>query len=110
MIFTVIIALEFKHSLLIVLARQESIVRVRSIILIAMLAMVRKFIILDLGEPAGTELFALSTAVLALGIVYWLVREPDRRLADSRPVATNGSGSEWRHPPAPDFRSDSRKN
>lgn len=38
MIFTVIIALEFKHSLLIVLARQESVVRVRSIILIAMLA------------------------------------------------------------------------
>jgi uncharacterized membrane protein (DUF373 family) len=77
MIFTVIIALEFKHSLLIVLARQESIVRVRSIILIAMLAMVRKFIILDLGETASNELFALSAAILALGIVYWLVREED---------------------------------
>jgi uncharacterized membrane protein (DUF373 family) len=35
MIFTVIIALEFKRSLLIVLARQESVVRVRSIVLIA---------------------------------------------------------------------------
>ena len=32
MIYTVIIALEFKHSLLIVLARQESVVRVRSIV------------------------------------------------------------------------------
>jgi uncharacterized membrane protein (DUF373 family) len=79
MIFTVIIALEFKHSLLIVLARQESVVRVRSIILIAMLAMIRKFIILDLGEAASNELFALSAAILALGIVYWLVREQDRR-------------------------------
>ena len=38
-IFTVIIALEFKHSLLMVLARQKSVVRVRSIVLIAMLAM-----------------------------------------------------------------------
>jgi uncharacterized membrane protein (DUF373 family) len=74
MIFTVMIALEFKHSLLIVLARQESVVRVRSIILIAMLAMVRKFIILDLGEAQWMELFALSAAILALGIVYWLVR------------------------------------
>ena len=53
MVFTVIIALEFKHSLLIVLARQESVVRVRSIILIAMLAMVRKFIIMDLGATAN---------------------------------------------------------
>lgn len=79
MIFTVVIALEFKHSLLIVLAGQESIVRVRSIILIAMLAMVRKFIILDLGETASNELIALSAAILALGIVYWLVREEDRR-------------------------------
>ncbi len=82
MIFTVIIALEFKHSLLIVLARQESIVRVRSIILIAMLAMVRKFIILDLGENASAELFALSASILALGIVYWLVREQDQRQLD----------------------------
>ncbi len=81
MIFTVIIALEFKHSLLIVLTRQESVVRVRSIILIAMLAMVRKFIILDLGESAAGELLALSASILALGIVYWLVRDQDRRLA-----------------------------
>jgi uncharacterized membrane protein (DUF373 family) len=82
-IFTVIIALEFKHSLLVVLARQESLVRVRSIVLIAMLAMVRKFIILDLGDTASTELFALSAAILALGIVYWLVRDQDRRIAGS---------------------------
>jgi len=79
MIFTVIIALEFKHSILIVLERQESVVRVRSIILIAMLAMVRKFIILDLKETAAAELFALAAAILALGIVHWLVRDQDRR-------------------------------
>ncbi len=94
MIFTVIIALEFKHSLLIVLTRQESVVRVRSIILIAMLAMVRKFIILDLGASAAAELLALSASILALGIVYWLVRDQDRRLArlDGSPEAAASSG------------------
>ena len=66
MVFTVIIALGFKHSLLIVVARQESVVRVRSIILIATLAMVRKFIILDGGDSVATGLFALSAAILAL--------------------------------------------
>ena len=81
MIFTVIIALEFKHSLLVVLARQESVVRVRSIVLIAMLAVARKFIILDLREAAPAELFALAAAILALGAVYWLVRDQDRRSA-----------------------------
>lgn len=79
MMFTVIIALEFKHSLLVVLARQESIVRVRSVVLIAMLAMVRKFIILDLKETEPALLFALAAAILALGVVYWLVRDQDRR-------------------------------
>ena len=82
MVFTVIIALEFKHSLLIVLARQESVVRMRSIVLIAMLAMVRKFIILDLGSADATELFGLSAAILSLGVVYWLVRGQDQRLAE----------------------------
>jgi uncharacterized membrane protein (DUF373 family) len=71
MVFTVIIALEFKHSLLIALARQESVVRLRSVILIAMLAMVRKFIVLDLGTSAPGELLALAAAILALGTVYW---------------------------------------
>src|SRR4051794_30085820 len=36
MIFTVIIALEFKRSLLLVTARQETVVQVRAVILIAM--------------------------------------------------------------------------
>lgn len=81
MVFTVIIALEFKHSLLIVLARQESVVRLRSVILIAMLAMVRKFIVLDLGSSAPDELLALAAAILALGSVYWMVREQDTRIA-----------------------------
>jgi uncharacterized membrane protein (DUF373 family) len=84
MVFTVIIALEFKRSLLIVLARQESIVRVRSIILIAMLAMVRKFIVLDLGPAADGQLFGLSAAILSLGVVYWLVRDQDQRLGHAR--------------------------
>jgi uncharacterized membrane protein (DUF373 family) len=84
MIFTVIIALEFKRSLLLALARQESVVRVRSIILIAMLAMVRKFIVLDLGVAESADLFALSAAILALGIVLWLVRDQDRRSGAGR--------------------------
>jgi len=84
MVFTVIIALEFKRSLLIVLERQESVVRVRSIVLIAMLAMVRKFIILDIGVTGETELFGLSAAILSLGVVHWLVREQDQRATQSK--------------------------
>jgi uncharacterized membrane protein (DUF373 family) len=79
MIFTVIIALEFKRSLLVVAERRKSIVQVRTVVLLAMLAIVRKLIILDLAHTDALLLFALAAAILALGGVYWLVREQDRR-------------------------------
>ena len=79
MIFTVIIALEFRRTLLVVTERQQSIVHVRAVILIAMLAIVRKLIILDLASGGSGELLALAAAILALGGVYWLIRDRDAR-------------------------------
>ena len=79
-ILTVIIALEFKKSLLVSAERQQSVVQVRTVILIALLAVVRKVLILDLAH-ATTELFALAAAIIALGAVYWLVRDQDRSIA-----------------------------
>ena len=80
MIFTVIIALAFKRSLQIVTERRDTVVQVRAVILIAMLAIVRKLIILDIGPANTGELFGLAAAILALGAVYWLVRDQDRRV------------------------------
>ena len=79
MIFTVIIALEFKRSLLVVAERRSSIVQVRTVVLIALLAIVRKLLILDLSVTDAMHLFALAAAILALGCVYWLVRDQDNR-------------------------------
>lgn len=78
MIFTVVIALEFKRSLLVATTHSFGCVQVRIIVVIALLAIVRKFIIIDLGEAAPAKIAALAGAVLALGIVYWLVRDQDR--------------------------------
>jgi uncharacterized membrane protein (DUF373 family) len=79
MIFTVIIALEFKRSLLVVAERRHGIVQVRTVLLIALLAIVRKLMIIDLSEAEAQQVLALAAAILALGSVYWLVREQDRR-------------------------------
>jgi uncharacterized membrane protein (DUF373 family) len=78
MILTVIIALEFKRSLLVVAERRESVVQVRTVVLIALLAIMRKLLILDFSATEALQLFALAAAVLALGAVYWLVRQQDR--------------------------------
>ncbi|ARW49203.1 hypothetical protein WSS15_17290 [Acetobacter pasteurianus] len=73
--FTVLIALEFKHSILVSPdTPSHSMVRMRSVLLIGMMATVRKFIVLDLSGLDVMEVLALSAAILALGIVYWLVR------------------------------------
>nr|WP_294916958.1 phosphate-starvation-inducible PsiE family protein [uncultured Neokomagataea sp.] len=73
--FTVLIALEFKHSILVLPeAQTHSMTRMRSVLLIGMMATVRKFIVLDLNGINVPEMVALSGAVLALGVVYWLVR------------------------------------
>jgi uncharacterized membrane protein (DUF373 family) len=79
MIFTVVIALEFKRSLLVATERSFGILQVRTIVLIALLAIARKFIILDLGETESSKIAALAGAALALGVVHWLVRDQDRR-------------------------------
>lgn len=85
MIFTVIIALEFKRSLLGVSERQNSVVQVRAVVLIALLAVVRKLIILDLKQTDALELLALAAAILALGGVYWMVTDQDRRYRGAAP-------------------------
>jgi uncharacterized membrane protein (DUF373 family) len=77
MVFTVIIALEFKKTLVMVSERQQTTVQVRAVVLIALLAVVRKVIILDIATTEALQVFALAAAILALGAVYWLVRYPD---------------------------------
>jgi uncharacterized membrane protein (DUF373 family) len=79
MIFTVIIALEFKRSLLVIAERDRSVVQVRTVVLIALLAIVRKLMIIDPSAMEAQQVFALAAAILALGGVYWLVRDQDRR-------------------------------
>lgn len=77
MIFTVIIALEFKKSLLVVAERKERIVQIQAVVVIALLAICRKLIILDLVETDAWHILSLAAAILALGVVYWLIRERD---------------------------------
>ena len=83
MIMTLLIAMEFKHSIIRAALRQEAIVQVKTVILIALLALSRKFIILDIATTGAATIAALASATLVLGIVYWLLRERD----DPSPVS-----------------------
>jgi uncharacterized membrane protein (DUF373 family) len=76
MVMTLLIAMEFKHSIVRIMLRRDHIVQVKTVILVALLAIARKFIILDpITQPA--QIAALAVALLALGSVYWLMRQRD---------------------------------
>ena len=80
-IMTLLIALEFNHTLQYVVKREQSIIQTKVVLLIALLAMARKFIILDLGAVSGEQLLGLAAITLVLGVVYWLMQERDDRAA-----------------------------
>jgi uncharacterized membrane protein (DUF373 family) len=74
-IMTLLIALEFNHTLQYVVTRQQSIIQSNVVLLIALLALARRFIILDLHTVTEGQLFGLAAAALALGVTYRLVKE-----------------------------------
>lgn len=80
MIMTLLIAMEFKHSIVRVALRHDSIIQVKTVILIALIALSRKFVILD-PEVGPGKVMALAAATLALGVTYWLLRERGREEA-----------------------------
>lgn len=76
-IFTLIIALEFRHS--IARAGSAHIVQVRTVVLIALLAISRKFVILDTQTTSAGTIAALAAVAVVLGAVYWLLRADETR-------------------------------
>jgi uncharacterized membrane protein (DUF373 family) len=84
-IMTVLIALEFNHTLQHVISRERGIIQAKIVILIALLALARKVIVADLSEQEPTRVAALAFMTLALGVTYWLMRERDDQMRRPRP-------------------------
>jgi uncharacterized membrane protein (DUF373 family) len=82
-IMTVLIALEFNHTLTYVITRERGIIQARVVILIALLALARKVIVVDLYSVAPSTLGALAVLALALSITYWLIQDGESRTIDA---------------------------
>jgi uncharacterized membrane protein (DUF373 family) len=78
-IMTLLIALEFNHTLQYVVNRTQSIIQTKVVLLIALLAVARKVIILDLQQIGVGAMLGLAAIILVLGTTYWLIREQDDR-------------------------------
>ena len=72
-ILTLLIALEFNHTLQYVVSGQKGIVQARVVIVIALLALARKIIVTDLTSPPPGWLLGLGGLIVALGLAYRLL-------------------------------------
>ena len=72
-ILTLFIAMEFRHSIESVLHQRGHIIQVRTILLIAILAVARKFIVME-KATSPEEMAALALILLTLGGAYWLLK------------------------------------
>lgn len=75
---TVLIALEFNHTVLPEISSGTAIVKVRAVILVALLALARKMVLVDYHKENFTSLLALAVLVLAATAAYWVVSKTER--------------------------------
>lgn len=74
---TVLIALEFNHTVLPEISSGTPIVKVRAVILVALLALARKLVLVDYHQEDYTTLIGLAVLVLAATVSYWVVRKDE---------------------------------
>lgn len=73
MIMTLLIALEFNHTIMHANAKTGRDVIVKTVVLISILAVSRQFVIFELESIPAFTLIALAFSLLSLGVVYWLM-------------------------------------
>jgi uncharacterized membrane protein (DUF373 family) len=78
---TLLVSMEFKHSILAASRRHHNIIQLKTVLLISFLALSRKFIILDPATVSAGKIASLAAALLAPGCVYWMVRFAQEREA-----------------------------
>ena len=79
MLLTLLIAFEFRNSINAMLEGKGLLIQVKIVVLIAIIALARKFLVLDAKEYDASIMAAYGFIALSLGVVYWLLskREND---------------------------------
>jgi uncharacterized membrane protein (DUF373 family) len=78
MVLTILIAMEFNNSIVRTMeedGRLGGFIHVEVVVLIAIMAVVRKFMVMDVERVDPLYLLALGGAILALGGTYWLLKK-----------------------------------
>jgi len=72
-ILTVLILMEFTHSVYTSIKNRSVVIEARAIVLIAVIVIARKLILVDFKSASMEEVAAYGGIALALGILFWLL-------------------------------------
>jgi uncharacterized membrane protein (DUF373 family) len=81
LILTVLILIEFNHSIALAMRRRSGVLQVRVIVVIAIIVIARKLILLDYAAANLQTLLGLGGLALTLGMLLWLLSDVERRRA-----------------------------
>jgi uncharacterized membrane protein (DUF373 family) len=78
-ILSILILIEFNHSIALALAKRSGVLQARPIVLITILVIARKVILLDFAATTFEQLIGIGALALAFGLLFWLInaRSPD---------------------------------
>ncbi len=82
-ILTIVILLEFNHSIYVALTERAGAIQTRIVVLIGVLVVARKLMLQDFATLEFQVLLGFGGLLLALGGLYWLLSDADRRRAQS---------------------------
>jgi uncharacterized membrane protein (DUF373 family) len=79
LILTIIILLEFNHSVYVALKERSGAIQTKTVVLIAVLVITRKLMLKDLDTLDYQTLLGFGGLLLALGVLYWLISDGGHR-------------------------------
>ena len=79
LILTVIILVEFNHSIVLAIRQRSGAIQVRIVVLITIIVLARKLILLDYAAASVETLLGLGGLALSLGGLYWLISDGEQR-------------------------------
>jgi uncharacterized membrane protein (DUF373 family) len=72
-ILTILILIEFNHSIALSLTKKSGILQARTVVLIAILVIARKVILLDFNQTDLEKFAGIALLAITFGILYWLI-------------------------------------
>lgn len=83
---TVLIAMEFNHTVFSTISGSSTTVKVRSVLLVSLLALARKVVLIDLNDYDYASIVALAVLIAGVTFAYWVVARFEQPPEETRPM------------------------